>query len=259
MDSDKEKRKYIIDTSAFRPPIPSKRNLVINNRGEPCLEDNARSSLSQHSILLIELDAFVKGKDTLYLPEVIEENERFLTHLIYQRDFLQTLRMNGDFEEYQARQTFAENMSDYIRHFRAFNEDFRSRAFSASKLNPLQSEIYRLAYERAKVHHKNHDELGEIKTFGDMLDTDRKLIATTVATAIRQPVVIVSRDKRIVGDLDRGERGDLQKVVQDFRFGKKQRRGFNLNPYEIRVYNPSSSDNGFYDAEKERVVYERRN
>lgn len=255
-----DKRKYIIDTSAFRPPTQGKKRLVINRRGEPVIEDDARSFLSQHSIRLVEIDNFTKSHDVIFLSEVIAENEGFIKYLLGQKEFLERLKLQEDPQEFGQRLAFARNIGNYAKQLSAFNAYFAKRAFDVQDLEGLQRRFYGNALDKAVKLHNVFDANTLGPSFGTNIDTDRKLIATVLATSLRYSVTFISRDERIVGEMEKGQRGSLEKVIESLKLSeRKEMKGFKVDPCEIRVYNPKHSDNGFYDADKERVVYERAN
>lgn len=258
MANDSEKKRYVIDTNAFRPPTSNKSKLVVHKGGEPIIEQDARSILSQHSLLFIELENFTKCHDVVFLPEVIAENERFIKHLLNQKDFLERLKLEEDSQELAQRLAFARNIGHYAKHLMAFNSYFGRRTFDVEELNSLQKSLYQQSLDKAVRIHQIFDSKPFGSNFGDMIDTDRKLIASVLAISLRYPVTIISRDERIVGDMEKGQRGSLEKVIEALNIGERRRTSINVNPQDISVYNPKYSDNGFYDSSKERVVYERR-
>lgn len=266
-----EKRKYIIDTSTFNasPNIGKSNGLAkMVHQGLFAQSEEPLDILNQHGILLAELDNFFRSHDSIFINEVLKENGNFISAL------REKIKVVSDWEELgrdddedtdlysQLRlydRSFAKRLENYVDNFKAFNDYFRRRAFSLDDFNHLQKLVYDRVLEKARRIHLSHKDQGEKETLGDRLETDRKLIATAIATAIKYPVTLVSRDIKIVGEPDLCERGSLRKAIEECKFWTKSSAGLNVNPQNISVYNPNRSDNGFYDAGKERVVYERRN
>ncbi|MEK6910589.1 MAG: hypothetical protein AABW82_02340 [Nanoarchaeota archaeon] len=271
MDSDKEKRKFIIDTSAFTVGSNEKIDNGLANRVHQGLfaqSEEPLDILNQHGLLLAELDNFFRSHDSVFINEVLKENGNFISTLKEKikvvSDYEELARDDDENTEFNSQlrlydRSFAKRLENYVDNFTAFNAYFRRRAFCLDDFNPLQKLVYDRVLEKARRIHLSHKERGDKQTPGDRLETDRKLIATSIAMAVKYPVTLISRDIQLIGEPNLQKVGSLRKVIEECRFWTRTSDGLNVNPQEISVYNPNRSDNGFYDSEKERVVYERRN
>jgi hypothetical protein len=266
MVNDLEKRKFIIDTSACRPNGNHHKGLYnlidLVHFGLYSVSNSPKDVLFYHKVLLGELNLFSKSHDLVFIPEVLIENRKFISSLNEKikivldseelvRDDDKNVEFDSQLRDYD--RLFARRLRNYVGKFTEFNNYFRRRAFNLKDLNFLQTEVYDFALKKAREIHSNHEDLSCFRSFGDVLETDRKLIATSIALAVRSPVTLISRDRAIVG-----ERGSLRRVIESMKFWERRTDKININPQEIRVYNPDYSDNGFYDSRKEKVVYERR-
>ncbi|MDO8563833.1 MAG: hypothetical protein Q7R87_02405 [Nanoarchaeota archaeon] len=262
MGSDKEKKTFIIDTCAFRPAY-GENNLARILGGVDSVTPNNYRLLRRYINLFEEVDEFVKLNDSILLPEVLRENEGFLKHLENQRRIISRQIRHTDFlESPEALEDFpfifSEDLDKYVDRFFYFNDSFKRKPKNPADFNPLQQRVYRCAFERALLIHRDNFQNGQATTLGDQLQTDRKIIATALALAIKNPVTVISRDTGLIGNICNYRSGSLKRVIDSFNFERRQHDSLNVNPQKISVYNPRDSDNGFYDSEKERVVYERR-
>ncbi|MEK6888825.1 MAG: hypothetical protein AABW80_01825 [Nanoarchaeota archaeon] len=205
---------------------------------------------------------FSRAREMVFLGSVLDERACFYDIVKNRVKAVKT-----GFPRKAKSEPLTEDFGSLMKHAERFMEVFREanalmqrRRFSVNEFCALQRTIYDFTLNLARSVHTYTRGKDNLPTLGEIAETDRKIMASAAALALKNPVVIISKDSGIIGRNRTNVQSSLEKIVPHLRTDPCSRthKGLNITlPFSIGVYNPDSSKNGkgFYDPDKVRLVY----